>query len=371
MSSDTAAEGVLEIMKIKVIPDDFKVDLDRPVNREGLIYYDIDSKPFKLHGVWKMAGCYSRVPADIAEKTSSGVMVRGKNPAGGRLRFKTDSKRVAIIAKYENISKAGYMAVSASRGFDLYEGKYFLGTFIPPMNMPNMAYESMLTLDDARMRELTLNFPIYSDVSELYVGIDEGASLEAADDYTYKTPVVFYGSSITQGGCASRPGSIYPAHLSRWLDCDFISFGFSGSCKAELPIIDYINTFDMSVLVCDYDYNAPDPEYLEATHLRLYRRVREGKPNLPIIFISMPTAKRTDDVKRRFEIIKNTYDTAKSEGDNNVYLLNGGDFFPFESNEFTVDDCHPTDMGFYFMAKGIYPTLKELVEGNVDEQVDK
>jgi lysophospholipase L1-like esterase len=36
--------------------------------------------------------------------------------------------------------------------------------------------------------------------------------------------------------------------------------------------------------------------------------------------------------------------------------------FPFDSNEFTVDNVHPTDLGFYFMANGIYPLLKEILE---------
>jgi lysophospholipase L1-like esterase len=116
---------------------------------------------------------------------------------------------------------------------------------------------------------------------------------------------------------------------------------------------------DMSVFVCDYDHNAPNPEHLAATHEPLYRAIREKHPTLPIIFITRPSVLEAADRKARLDVIKATYDKAVAEGDENVWFLDASEFFPFGSNEHTVDNCHPTDLGFYLMAKGIEKALRE------------
>ena len=87
------------------------------------------------------------------------------------------------------------------------------------------------------MEEFQLNFPLYSGIGSLAVGLDEGAVLETPAPWSNPAPVVIYGSSITQGGCASRPGSAFPAMLSRMLDRPFLNFGFSGSGKGEPEVI--------------------------------------------------------------------------------------------------------------------------------------
>ena len=87
---------------------------------------------------------------------------------------------------------------------------------------------------------VTLNFPCYGRLCELFVGLDEGATLNEAPEYKYVRPVVYYGSSITQGGCASRPGMSYEAIISRNFNYDYINLGFSGNAKAEDEMIEYI-----------------------------------------------------------------------------------------------------------------------------------
>ena len=125
---------------------------------------------------------------------------------------------------------------------------------------------------------------------------------------------------------------------------------------------EYIATLDMSLFVMDYDFNALEPEDLLRTHYPFYEIVRANNPDLPIIFISRPSKKKLKTIARRREIIKSSYDRAIANGDRNVYFVNGADFFPFDSNEFTVDNVHPTDLGFYFMAEGLYPLIKEILE---------
>ena len=127
------------------------------------------------------------------------------------------------------------------------------------------------------MRTVTVNMPLYNGVQKLYIGVEKGASLQAAAPYT-APPVVYYGSSITQGGCASRPGSCYENIIHTKWDVDHINLGFSGNARAEDTMMEYIASLSMSVFVYDYDYNAFDSEYYAKTHYKGYLTVREKHP---------------------------------------------------------------------------------------------
>lgn len=347
------------MMDIAKIDKNFAVDTE--IDKTGLKFYSVDEPPFRLYGVIREGDDYVRLPKAIAETVSSGVKELNHNTAGGRVRFVTDSKKIAIIARFSSAAQSVHMPFSAKAGVDIYIGNRFEGTFLPPASLPNLAFESLKNFDEGE-KLVTLNFPLYGSLCELFVGVEEGATVTSAPDHKYESPVVYYGSSITQGGCASRPGMSYQAMLSRWLDCNHTNLGFSGNAKGEKEIVDYMASLDMSVFVCDYDHNAPTKEHLAATHEPLYRAVRAAHPEMPIIFITRPSVLTSADRLPRLEIIKATYDKAVAEGDKNVWFLDASEFFPFDSNEHTVDNCHPTDLGFYLMAKGIEPALREALE---------
>ena len=171
---------------------------------------------------------------------------------------------------------------------------------------------------------------------------------------------MYYGSSITQGGCASRPGMSYQAIVSRRFDYDYINLGFSGNAKAEDTIIDYIKNLDMSIFIYDYDHNAPTVEHLANTHEKMFKAIREAHPNLPIIMMSRPKFKLTDLEEQRLEIIKTTYNNAIASGDKNVYLITGKELTALCGNEGTVDNCHPTDFGFASMAKAVGDVIEKI-----------
>ena len=344
---------------------DKNLAVDKEINKSGLKFYSFEDEPFKIYGNIKRGdgGLLYRLPREVAAATSPGVLALSTNTAGGRVRFRTNSKRVAIIAKYDSVSIMPHFPITGSVGLDVYADGVFMGGYVPPVKMPNNAYEGVHAVGDGtKEQDITINLPLYSNLTELYIGIDERSSLLAPTPYKQEKPIVYYGSSITQGGCASRPGSAYQAHLSRWLDADFINLGFSGSAKGEEAIVNYIASLDMSIFVCDYDYNAPTNEHLEATHMPLYRKVREAHPDLPIIFMTRPNGALTENRKERRAIIKKTYDTAISEGDKNVYFLDPTEHTPFMADEGTVEGCHPTDLGFYFMANALLPILKKIIE---------
>lgn len=329
------------------------------INKEGIKFYDAKCAPFCIHGLMYSAGVFHRIPIDVAENTSDGVRRLNYNTAGGRVRFRTDSPYVAISVKYSSLGRMPHFAFCGSIGFDLYEGTRYVKTFTPTVD-PHTEFESIINLGNPTMRDITINFPLYSSVKDLYIGLDENAKIEQPEKYSNQKPIVYYGSSITQGGCASRPGTCYQAYISRRFHADYVNLGFSGSARAEDAIIDYIKGLDMGLFVYDYDHNAPTLEHLRATHEKMFLAVREANPTLPIIMMSRPLHKcnRTNDDEQRMKIVKRTYENAKARGDRNVYFLNGDDLTKLCGNEGTVDNCHPTDFGFASMADALIRLIK-------------
>ena len=332
------------------------------IKKEGMKFYDVNEAPFAVYGVWYDTDRFYRVPREVAVTVSPSIVQKSDQTAGGRVRFKTNSPYVAVKAEIHNTEEISVMTALAARGFDLYADGIYKKSFTPSYNQWDGDFESLASLGTSEEREITIHFPLYAGVKSLYIGIDEKATLEAAQPYDYDLPVVFYGSSITNGAAASRPGMSYESILSRMLNVDHHNLGFGGSAKGEATMADYVASLDMSAFVLDYDHNAPNVEHLQNTHEPMFRKVREKHPDLPIIIISRPQYGPESDRDRRYEVIKQTYDNAVAAGDKNVYLLRGSEFFDGLSADFTVDGVHPTDLGFFFMAKGIAGTLRDALK---------
>lgn len=324
----------------------------KELNKDGIRFYNIKEEPFKIYGVFYEKDKYRRIAEKIAEKISEGVLRLHDHCAGGRVRFVTDSSSVSIYVKLKNSFKMPHFALTGSAGFDLYDDNEYIGTFVPPFDVED-SYEGIVHFRKEGKHNVTINFPLYSGVEALYVGIAENATLEAPNPYKNSKPVVYYGSSITQGGCASRPGNCYQNIISRKFNCDYINLGFSGSAKAEDEMINYIKALDMSLFVYDYDHNAPTVEHLENTHEKMFKEIRKSNPNLPIIMMSRPKFNLTEEEQRRKDIIKATYENAISSGDKNVYFVDGAALTELCGKEGTVDGVHPNDFGFASMAKAL------------------
>lgn len=345
----------------ELIDPNFKVNSE--LNISDVKFCDVKQPPFKICGVFYESGKFRRIPEKVARTVNDGVYGLHANTAGGRVRFRTDSPYVAIYARMEGIGKMPHFALTGSAGFDLYAGNVpqkYCGTFVPPFEIID-GYESVVYFDSSEMRDVTVNFPLYSDVSELYIGISENASVCAAEPYGIERPIVFYGSSITQGGCASRPGNSYESLISGRLDADYINLGFSGSARAEDEIAEYISRLDMSAFVYDYDHNSPSTEHLNQTHERMFAIIRRYNPNLPIIILSRPKFSLTDEEEKRLDIIRKTYGNAIESGDGNVYLIEGRELMEYARDEGTVDNCHPNDWGFASMAKKLGDLLEKIL----------
>ncbi|MEE1050231.1 MAG: SGNH/GDSL hydrolase family protein [Monoglobaceae bacterium] len=351
-------------MDISKIDDNFKVITN--LQEKDIVWLDGKEDCFVKYGITEKDDGYLRIPKEIAETVSEGVAALCSNTSGVRIRFCTDSPYIAINAVLPNLCKFPHMPLSGTSGFDLYKeiaGKqFFVGAYIPSPENETQC-EGIIYTDNTTGKSVNyiLNFPPYNTVNKLCIGLKNGSKLETPDAYYNEKPIIFYGSSITQGGCASRPGNIYQNILSRELNMDYISLGFSGSAKAEEEMAKYMASLEVSAFVCDYDHNAPDAEYLKKTHFALYKTVREINPELPYIMISHPNEKINDAVERR-KVIMQSYIKAIDHGDSNVFFIDGDSLFAgYEYDGCTVDNCHPNDMGFYRMAQGMLLILKRII----------
>lgn len=339
--------------------------LNSNVDASGLVWLEADREPFVTYGAVSKTP-YLRMPLEVAKTVSDGVYELAKNTAGIRLRFRTDSPYIAIKCQWEQQYRLPHMTTLGVSGFDLYtvasdHSQHLIGpVFVPPV-LTDHGYAS-ITAVVPKMQDYILNFPLYNGVEKLYIGVHEDARLEPPASYVNPLPVVFYGSSITQGGCATRPGNCYQNFLSRMLDMDYVNLGFSGCGKAEDNMVEYLKKLLMAVFVSDYDYNAPDPDYLRATHYKMYQTIRELNLDLPYVMASKPNHYGVaTDIDRR-SVIMESYIRARESGDVNVYFIDSASFFAEEEfDAHMVDGCNPNDLGFYKMAKAMYPLLRKLL----------
>ncbi len=340
---------------------------EKAVVENGSVYYNVFSFPFKLYGNDKQSEPhFYRMPDLVAKNVSGPLDWLSKNTAGIRIRFKTDSPYVIVKSERYPLVM-GHMPSCGSCGFDVYKDTYYAGTVMPSDKQADNVYtfdrhiEGQIGVGEG-LKDITVNFPLYCTVNSVTIGLKEGSTVEAPTPYKYEKPVVYYGSSITQGGCASRPGNSYQAVISRKLDCDHINLGFSGNAKGEKAMAEYIASLDMSCFVMDYDYNSNE-EGLKETHRPFYDIIRKAHPNLPIIIVTSPRARKINDTySRRAATIKETYDYAKAKGDK-VWFIEGTDICNYADSEMmTVDGTHPNDFGFWCMAEVIGKAVKEALE---------
>lgn len=322
--------------------------------------YEITESPFKLYGLMKGEKGFFRMDEKTADSVNDGVAVLNYHTSGGCLRFRSNTVKIILTAELPDVYIMNHMPLTGASSFDIYcDGKY-CGVFRAPSPEEYKGkWSSELQLPEGD-KDIMIFFPLYNSVREVYISVEEKASLSEGNSFADKLPVVFYGSSITQGGCASHPGNAYPNMISRALNREILNLGFSGSCKAEDVMCDYIAGLDMSLLVYDYDHNAPTAEFLSKTHERFFTRFRKHCPDTPVVMISVCDRILGDEVEKRKEIIKRTYENAKAQGDKNVYFLDGQHFYDKIGLEnATVDCCHPNDLGFFAFYENISRFIKE------------
>lgn len=353
----TPSVGEFDISKVD---KNFSVET---LEGKEILWHEITEPAFRLYGLLpeKQDGLYARLPKEVVDDAEINDGVRGLNvhTAGGRIRFSTDSRYIALRYTFPKSTRFPHMPQTGSAGFDLYLDNEYDSVFFRCLGMGNEQDGSITAVTSAfeceGMKSFTLNFPLYNRVGSVQVGLSPEARLGQGKSYRSEKPIVFYGSSITQGGCACRPGNAFPAMVSRWLDCDHVNLGFSGSGLGEVKMMEHIASLHPLIFVYDYDHNAPTPEHLRQTHERGYRIFRKENPEVPVIFVSAPNWEGMhENLIDKRPVVFETYSKALAEGDKNIAFVDGrGMFTGRDRYACTVDGAHPNDLGMFRMAEAI------------------
>lgn len=344
-------------------------------------WYDPGKTPFRLSGFYWYDNdkIFRRLPlssVDTIEKVNPSVNALASNTAGGQIAFSTNSTSLIIKVELSSPSSMNHMPSTGESGFDCYisingDRFYFEGVSI--FDIKQSSYEAVLFTDyPADKKEIQLNFPLYNGVKSISVGLDKNANILPPLDYSIKQPIVIYGTSITQGGCASRPGMSYPAIIARRLNANVINLGFSGNAMGEIEIADIINQIENpSAIIIDIEANASGSDALKNNLLPFINRLRAVNPLSPILVISQtPMRPQVHSQKysekrialRAFQ--KDIVDQLKSQGDTNIYFLDGRELFDEYYDEYSVDTVHPTDLGFMQIATKLIPIISDITKTN-------
>jgi len=314
---------------------------------------------------------FDRLPARAEGKVRAAVWGLSQDSAGLVVRFVTDA--TAISARWtlrrERLAMP-HMPASGVSGVDLYvrdKGKWhWLGSGRPDES-PTDEKALVKNMKPAR-REYLLYLPLYNGVEEVKVGLPGNAKLEEAPPRPLgQKPMVFYGTSIVQGGCASRPGMAYPAILGRRLDREQVNLGFSGNAWADPEVAGLLAELDPAVYVLDPLPNMK-VEWVAPRLGQFVAILRATHPRTPIVLVENVAYPDGDYVESRRERytqanahLRELHRRLVKAGDKRLLYVSAADLLGTDT-EGTVDGTHPTDLGFMRMADAIEPTLRRALK---------
>jgi hypothetical protein len=314
---------------------------------------------------------FDRLPARAEHKVRKAVWNLSRHSAGIALRFVSDAP--AIHARYELISPRlamPHMAATGVSGLDLYtrdaKGKWrWLACSKPTDATPKMRLIGSLP---ASKREYMLYFPLYNGVKKLEVGVPAGRMLQPAPARPEgkRRPIVFYGTSITHGACASRPGMVHTALLGRRLDRPVVNLGFSGNGRMELEVAQFITEIDAEIFVIDCLPNIRADKVRERTR-PLVELLRKRHPKTPVVLVedrNYADAWLVENKRKRNAesqaALREVFAQMQKDGIEGLHYIPAIDLLG-EDGDGTVDSSHPNDLGFWRQANAFERVLRPLL----------
>lgn len=338
-----------------------------------LAWHSPMSEPFQIAGFpwWEKERRYRRLPLAPGFPLPPAVDELANCTAGGQIRFRTNSARLALKVKLAGAANMSHMPATGQCGFDCYIEAFGEVTYVNTTKYDHTRTEYECVLYDKLelvLRPVTLYFPLYQGVEEVLIGLDAGAEVAAPPPFAIRERIVIYGTSITQGGCAARPGMAYPNIVSRKLNAEVINLGFSGNGKGEAEVACIISGIpNPGLLVLDYEANSVSPELFRSTLPEFIRIFRGRHPDVPIAVLPQIRFAREVIDRELFElrqlrkrIQSEVVQACREGGDERIYLLDGDSLLGPDFHECTVDGVHPTDLGFSRMAEYLTPVLRQL-----------
>jgi hypothetical protein len=314
-------------------------------NSNEIKYFDLNNE--FLRGRAFNTGFHRLRETDIVSKN---VEVLQKHPSGLNISFKTNANRIKIRVKMATKAYMNHMTAVAQIGFDLYYKHNDKYVFLATTKVNAIEFDITLVegLDDSE-KEFRIYFPLYAECISAYVGINENAEIEFIKEKQEK--VIIYGTSISQGGCASRPGMSYSNILDRITNYEYINLGFSGSAHLELEMADIINEIDKKCIILEVEAN----NSRESLMNKLPQFIERLKCDKIYLISHFPET---------ITLLKPGYQKVFNENSefqkslSRIEFIDGNELLKELEYDGTVDGVHLTDLGFHFIAH----KLKEIIK---------
>jgi lysophospholipase L1-like esterase len=339
----------------------------------SILWYDVQALNVEGKGWSDTKSPFDRLPAKAERKVRDAVWNLSRHSAGMCVRFVSDSSNIHARWSVTSANLAmPHMPATGVSGVDLYmrspsDRKWRWVAVGQPKQSPTNSVQLASGLP-AGDKEFMLYFPLYNGVTSVEIGLSKDSRLNKAPAYPpgHDRPIVFYGTSITQGGCASRPGMVHTAILQRRLDCSVINLGFSGNGKMEPEVTDLLAEIDAAVYVIDCLPNMDGKAVSERTE-PLVRQLRAARPLTPILLVEdrefadawVAASRKQRNEENRKELWA-AYQRLLASGVGGLHYLPGSRLLG-EDREDTVDGSHPTDLGFMRQADAFEPALRTLL----------
>ncbi|MBE7052614.1 MAG: hypothetical protein E7395_08660 [Ruminococcaceae bacterium] len=351
-------------------------------------WYNPQKEPFKISGLafYEQDGLYRRMPLNPVAPLPEAVYNLADETSGGQIRFHAKLKKLSISVSVASKKlhfdgyTAPHLAGTNKRGFDLYAstgGDYEFVAVTSDFNETDLYHECTFFDSESEIEaDFLLNFPLYGAVDKVLIGFDDDAVItQSQKHFADDRKIVFYGGSIEQGACASRPGMNETNILSRWLNREVYNLGFNSSGKAEPEVAEVIAGIDnVAALIISTEGNCPDSKWLDEKLREFIKIYRKNHPDTAIVIMPfLVSAKEkliSEKYKERLEKIgvqKKIVADLSRAGDKNIYLF-AQDMCAekeFEGNsvwhEMFSDGLHKTDLGYLATAKGLYKLLKTIL----------
>ncbi len=340
--------------------------------REGIRWYDIRQLGVEGQGWTENKSPYDRLPAKAEGQVREAVWGLSRDSAGMCVRFATEA--TTIHARW-TLTKAKlempHMAATGVSGLDLYakddKGRWRWVAVGKPTAQTNT--QKLAEGITAGKREYMIYLPLYNGVSSVEVGVPAANSLEKAAAYPRDRarPIVFYGTSITHGACASRPGMVHTAILGRKYGRPVINLGFSGNGRMEPEVTALIAELDAAVYVIDCCPNLGGAETAKLTK-PLVEQLRTARPNTPIVLVedriytdAWLIASKQSRNDGNHAALQKSFDELIAAGTKQLHYIPGNDLLG-DDNDGAVDSSHPNDLGFARQAEAFDKVLGPLMK---------
>jgi lysophospholipase L1-like esterase len=338
----------------------------KPKIEGGTAFYNVQDWGVEGRGWNETKRYYDRLPGKAEGVVRDPVWGLSRDSAGMVARFETDATEISVRYTLRSVSLAmPHMPATGVSGVDLYAKHNGVWRWLA-ISHPTSKSATLATggLDPGR-REYLLYLPLYNGVESVEIGVPKDAAFVPQPPRTQK-PIVFYGTSICQGGCASRPGMLYTSIIGRRLDWPVINLGFSGNGTMDASIGDLMGEIDAAVYVIDCLPNMQANQVAERTE-PLVRQLRKARPDAAIVLVEDRTYDNAflhkdsrDRQAASRAAFKAAYDKLLADGVKGLAYV-PGDTLLGADGESTVDSSHPNDLGMMRMADALTPVLKPLV----------